>query len=213
MKTAAGRTTTRSTRTDATVKPRSKTSAAGASVARDKGKSKGASAGTDPGAGAKTPRVKKKVAAPTVLDPAEARRQKTRQIATWIAAAGLDKKAERIEIIDIGDKVDYADFLVLMSGRSDRQVQGIAGGIEESLRERGERVHGTEGMSQGHWVLLDYSDVIVHVFLEEVRKNYDLEGMWMEAKRVPFDANGRPSLPPEPVAATAVRSPAPSIDR
>ncbi len=128
------------------------------------------------------------------------RRKVAREVATWVAAAGLEKKAERIEIIDIGERVDYADYLVLMSGRSDRQVQAIAKGIDDDLRGRGVKPQGTEGMSQGHWVLLDFSDVIVHVFIEEVRKNYDLEGMWMEAARVPLDATGRPTLPPEPMA-------------
>ena len=145
------------------------------------------------------PAKKKPVQAPTVVDPTEARRKVARDVAVRVAAAGLEKKAERIEIIDIGEKVDYADYLVLMSGRSDRQVQSIAKGIDEALRLQGVKVQGTEGMAEGHWVLLDFSDVIVHVFLEEVRRSYDLEGMWMEANRVPFDMGGRPSLPPEPV--------------
>ena len=110
-----------------------------------------------------------------------------RQAAKLIAVAGLDKKAERIEILDIGEKVDYADFLVLMSGRSDRQVRSVADGVIEQLKEQGHRPGSVEGMQQGQWVLVDYSDVIVHVFVDEARRYYDLEGLWMDATRVPFE--------------------------
>ena len=119
-----------------------------------------------------------------------------RELAKLIAAAGLDKKAERIEILDIGEKVDYADFLVLMSGRSDRQVRSVADGVIETLREQGHRPGSVEGMPQGQWVLVDYSDVIVHVFVDEARRYYDLEGLWMDATRVPFEnarADGAPA--------------------
>ncbi len=129
-------------------------------------------------------------------DPVEARRAQAREFAKWIAVAGIEKKAERIEIIDVGEKVDYADFLVLMSGRSDRQVQAIAGGIDDAMRGRGQRPQRIEGMSQGHWVLVDYADVIVHVFLEDARRYYDLESLWMDARRVPFEVSNPPSLRP-----------------
>lgn len=137
-------------------------------------------------AAAKTPRKRPELSASTP-DAAAQRRDGARELAKLIAAAGLDKKAERIEIIDIGEKVDYADFLVLMSGRSDRQVRAVADGVTEMLREKGHRPGSVEGMQQGQWVLVDYTDVIVHVFVDEARRYYDLEGLWMDATRVPFE--------------------------
>jgi ribosome-associated protein len=132
------------------------------------------------------PRKRPELSASTP-DAAALRRDGARELAKLIAAAGLDKKAERIEILDIGEKVDYADFLVLMSGRSDRQVRSVADGVIEQLKEKGHRPGSVEGMQQGQWVLVDYSDVIVHVFVDEARRYYDLEGLWMDATRVPFE--------------------------
>jgi ribosome-associated protein len=111
-------------------------------------------------------------ALPSKPDPLAARREASKKTALAVAVAALDKKAERIEIVDL-------------TGRSDRQVVAIAEGIEEALKQKGVKTVGREGLPQGHWVLLDYSDVIVHVFLDEARKYYDLEGLWMDAPRVP----------------------------
>lgn len=136
------------------------------------------------------PRKRPELSASTP-DAAALRRDGARELAKLIAAAGLDKKAERIEILDIGEKVDYADFLVLMSGRSDRQVRSVADGVTEALREKGHRPGSVEGMQQGQWVLVDYTDVIVHVFVDEARRYYDIEGLWMDATRVPFEGAAR----------------------
>ena len=142
----------------------------------------------------------KKAAKPSLPPPpakkltAEERRiEASRELAKAVAIAGLDKKAERIEIIDVCGKVDYADFIVLMSGRSDRQVQAIANGIEGALRERGVRALNAEGMRQGVWVVVDFGDVFVHVFLEEERQHRDLESLWMDARRVPIELPNAPA--------------------
>jgi ribosome-associated protein len=108
-----------------------------------------------------------------------------RRVALAIAAAGLDKKASGIEILDVAEKVDYAEVLVLMSGRSDRHVSSIARGIVDDLKLK----HGTvplsvEGMTAGQWVLLDFNDVVVHVFQQSTRYYYDLEGLWIDAARL-----------------------------
>lgn len=111
-----------------------------------------------------------------------------RELALLVAEAALDKKASRIEIIDVRDKVDYADFVVVMSGRSDRQVAAIARGIEEELKVKfGTRCAGVEGLPQGNWVLLDFGDVVVHIFHQDARGFYDLEGLWLDAERVEFE--------------------------
>ena len=110
------------------------------------------------------------------------------ELALLIAEAALDKKAGRIEIIDVRGKVDYTDYVVVMSGRSDRQVAAIARGIEEDLKlKHGTRSSGVEGLPQGNWVLLDFGDVVVHIFHQEMRGFYDLEGLWLDAERVEFE--------------------------
>jgi ribosome-associated protein len=108
-----------------------------------------------------------------------------RRLAIDIAAAALEKKAVGLEIIDVAGRTDYADFLVLMSGRSDRQVAALAEGIEEELRKSGRRAHNVEGREGARWILIDFGDVVVHVFQEEIRPMYDLEGLWEDARRVP----------------------------
>jgi len=107
-----------------------------------------------------------------------------RQLALDIAGAGLDKKALNCEIIDVRGRVDYADFLVIMTGRSDRHVSSIAQGIEEELGKKKIAPISTEGMTASTWVLIDYGDVVVHVFQEDARQLYDIEGLWMDASRV-----------------------------
>ena len=111
-----------------------------------------------------------------------------RELALKVAEAGLDKKAGKIEIIDVQGKVDYTDYVVVMSGRSDRQVAAIARGIEEDLKHKyGSRCSGIEGLPQGNWVLLDFGDVVVHIFHQDMRGYYDLEGLWLDADRVEFE--------------------------
>ncbi len=108
-----------------------------------------------------------------------------RELALKVAEAALDKKAARIEIIDVRGKVDYTDYVIVMSGRSDRQVAAIARGIEEDLKHKyGARCAGVEGLPQGNWVLLDFGDVVVHIFHQDTRGYYDLEALWLDADRV-----------------------------
>jgi ribosome-associated protein len=111
-----------------------------------------------------------------------------RELALKVAEAALDKKAARIEIIDVRGKVDYTDYVIVMGGRSDRQVAAIARGIEQDLKHKyGARCSGVEGLPQGNWVLLDFSDVVVHIFHQDTRGYYDLEALWLDADRVEFE--------------------------
>jgi ribosome-associated protein len=121
------------------------------------------------------------------------RQEEARITATRVASAGLAKKAEEVQIIDVRGKVDYADFLVLMSGTSDRHVSAIAQNIEAELAQQGTRALALEGLPVAHWVLIDFVDVVVHVFQAEWRELYDLDGLWMDASRV--------ALPPSPESA------------
>ena len=98
--------------------------------------------------------------------------------------AALDKKALDVVVLDVGPLTSIADYLVVCSGRSDRQVQSIAQAVEEAVGAEGERPISIEGMQRGQWVLLDCVDVIVHVFYQPVREFYDLERLWEHAPRV-----------------------------
>ncbi|HTJ47104.1 MAG TPA: ribosome silencing factor [Kofleriaceae bacterium] len=101
--------------------------------------------------------------------------------------AALDKKALEPVLLDVRALCSYTNFQLVVSGRSDRQVDAIAEGIVRGLREHGIRPIGTEGERSGHWALLDFGDFLVHVFSHNVRDHYDLEGLWIDAPRVPIE--------------------------
>lgn len=98
--------------------------------------------------------------------------------------AAVEKKAQDPVLLELKGISSITDYFLLCSGRSDRQVQAIAQGIEEALKKKGIRPLGQEGIVGGRWILLDYADVVVHIFLDPVRKFYDLEGLWMDAQRI-----------------------------
>ncbi len=108
-----------------------------------------------------------------------------REVAILVATAALEKKASGLEVIDVAGRVDYADFLVLMSGRSDRHVTALSAAIEEALRRKNKRALAVEGLPHANWVLMDFGDVVVHVFQDDARAAYDIDGLWMDARRVP----------------------------
>lgn len=108
-----------------------------------------------------------------------------RELAILVATAAIEKKASGLEVIDVAGRVDYADFLVLMSGRSDRHVAALSAAIEEALRKRNKRALAVEGLPHANWVLMDFGDVVVHVFQDDARAAYDIDGLWMDARRVP----------------------------
>jgi ribosome-associated protein len=113
-------------------------------------------------------------------------------IALAIAEVGLENKALNVEIIDVRGKVDYSDYVVVMSGRSDRQVNALGRHIEVELQEKHKaRCLGVEGMPSGTWLLMDYGDVVVHIFHEDTRGYYDLETLWIDAARVTTSADAR----------------------
>jgi ribosome-associated protein len=134
-------------------------------------------------------RAIRKVAPPEV--PADAQgawsvaSESARETAAAIAVAALDKKAVGVEVLDVAGKVDYADFLVIMTGRSDRHAQALAQGIEEALRKKGVRPVAVEGLPHATWVLMDFGDVVVHVFQHDARQLYDIDGLWLDARRLP----------------------------
>jgi ribosome silencing factor RsfS/YbeB/iojap len=104
-----------------------------------------------------------------------------RETALLCVRYALDKKAYDLLLMDVSQHTSLADFFLICTGRSDTQVQAIAQSIEENLSSLGRRPRTVEGMRTGHWVLMDYGDVVVHIFLESVRTFYDLERLWARA--------------------------------
>ncbi len=106
-------------------------------------------------------------------------------IASLAAEAASDKKAEDIVAIEVAKLLVVTDFFVICTGTNDRQVKAIAEHIEDRLRdELGVKPIGREGESEGRWVLLDFVDVVVHVFQPEERDFYRLERLWSDAPRL-----------------------------
>ncbi len=104
-----------------------------------------------------------------------------------IAAEAADsKKSISIEIIDLRGVTDMTDYFVIASGSSDRQVRAIADCILDELKKAGESPLSKEGFDDASWILLDYGDLVVHVFLEELRVHYDLGRLWKSAKKVEY---------------------------
>jgi ribosome-associated protein len=98
--------------------------------------------------------------------------------------AAIEKKALNPVLLELKEITSFTDYFLLLSGKSDRQVQAIAQAIEEALKKSGIGPLGQEGTVGGKWVLMDYEDVVVHIFLEPIRKFYDLEGLWIDAPRI-----------------------------
>ena len=96
----------------------------------------------------------------------------------------LSKKAMNVVALDVAEMTSYADVFIICSGRSNRQVNAIAESIKTELKKHKIKPLSVEGTKDGHWVLLDYGHVIIHVFYEPVREFYDLEGLWVDAKRI-----------------------------
>ena len=113
-----------------------------------------------------------------------------------IAQAAWDKHAQNPVLIEVKSSSDVTDYFLVCSANSDRGVKTIVDGIEQKLKELGEKVLGIEGYSEGKWVLIDSADVVAHIFYEPLRDFYDIESLWIDAPRVelPFEedqTNGR----------------------
>jgi ribosome-associated protein len=101
-----------------------------------------------------------------------------------LVRTALEKKAENVVILDVKPLTVIADYFVILSGRSSRQVSAIAEHVEKTVRRRGIKPLCAEGRGEGQWVLMDYGHVVLHIFYESVRRFYDLEGLWTDAKRI-----------------------------
>jgi ribosome-associated protein len=103
------------------------------------------------------------------------------------AELASDKKAFDIRVVDITGLSTIADLLVIISGQSDKQNQAICDHIRRELKKFG-KVQGIEGETEGKWIVMDYSDVLVHIFHEEQRRRYDLDGLWEKGSEVELSA-------------------------
>ncbi len=126
----------------------------------------------------------------------ETQERDAREKALLLCGFALEKKAEALALLEVGELTTIADYFIICSGRSDRHVQSIAEGLREDGRAHGLRPLATEGITRGQWVLMDFSDILVHVFYEPVRRFYDLDGLWAGATAVEL---------PEPYATLAVQ--------
>jgi ribosome-associated protein len=117
----------------------------------------------------------------------------SRALALEAIEAALDKKALMPVLIDVSAMASYTDFIGIVSGRSDRQVEAIADGVSQFMKARGRRVIGQEGSGNGRWTLLDFGEIVIHVFYHPVREFYDLESLWIDAPRVKM------AIPPEAI--------------
>jgi ribosome-associated protein len=101
--------------------------------------------------------------------------------------ASLKRKAKDLIILNVRELSSFADYFIICSGTSDRQVQAIAESIQENLKENGILPLGVEGERIGKWVLMDYEDIIVHIFYEPIREFYDIERLWSDAPRMEIE--------------------------
>ncbi len=113
----------------------------------------------------------------------------------WLTAvrAAQAKKAQDIVVLDLREITTLADFFVICTGANTRQNQAISDEIHSRIKDRGDLPISVEGYQNAEWVLMDYGDIIIHIFLEKTRAYYDLERLWRHAKRI--------ETPPEPLAA------------
>lgn len=103
------------------------------------------------------------------------------------AAAADDKSGEDLVALDVSGPLPLTDVFLLVTGRNERNVQSIAGEVEDKLNEAGVKTLRREGRAEGRWVLLDFGDLVVHVFHEEDRMYYALERLWKDCPVVPLD--------------------------
>lgn len=104
------------------------------------------------------------------------------ELAKKAAFFASEKKAEKILILDVAALTSYTDYFVICEAPSERQAQAIGQNVLDEMAKLGKKPLGVEGLEQGLWVLLDYGDMVVHVFMETMRHHYNLEGFWHEAK-------------------------------
>ncbi len=98
-----------------------------------------------------------------------------------VVGAISDRKGHRVQVLDLRGLTDATDYFVIASGTSDAHVRGLADGVMDAMHDAGLDTHHVEGLTHGRWVLLDFVDVVVHLFHPETRAFYQLERLWQDA--------------------------------
>lgn len=145
----------------------------------------------------------KRINKPTVKKPRKApQRAKAEPVsqaepALILFRSALAHNALEPVVLQVEGFCSYADYLVIVSAHAERHVQAIAKGIENDLKRQpgAPRLRGVEGLAEARWVLLDYGDVVVHIFRHSVREFYDLEGLWSEVPRLPLAVPAENRIP------------------
>jgi ribosome-associated protein len=114
-------------------------------------------------------------------------------LALIAADAAADKLGSDIVLIDVSDRLALTDVFVIATGSNERQVEAMVDAVEEKLRAAGVKPLRREGRREGRWVLLDYSEIVVHIQHAEERVFYDLERLWRDCPTIPFDRPGAPA--------------------
>ncbi len=104
--------------------------------------------------------------------------------ASRIAKCIDDKKGKKLQVLQVGELTSIADYFVIASGTSSTQVKAIADEVIDKLKQLGEEPIHVEGFNSAMWVLIDYADVVVHIFMEETRDFYGIERLWADAKQI-----------------------------
>ena len=130
--------------------------------------------------------VERKLKPETVIIEAQPQgtNPEAQRLAQRILEAAQEGKGIDAAVLDVSKNFGLADYFVVLSGRSDRHVQGLANKIIESMEQNGSEPYSIQGMEQGHWVVIDAVDVVVHIFYEPLRSRYDIENLWLNADKV-----------------------------
>lgn len=115
---------------------------------------------------------------------------KSIDLARLLVEAAEEKKARAASLIDVRELASYTDYILIFTATSDRHSRALADHLQRSSRDSQIKPMGVEGYETGQWILLDYGDVIVHVLQEQARDYYDLDGLWIDAKRLPVGESG-----------------------
>lgn len=119
----------------------------------------------------------------------------------------LDKKALDVQILHVGPLTSVADYLVIGSAESDRQTRAIADHVSDVLTDKGDRPISIEGTASGQWVLMDFGDVVAHIFRQDAREHYALERLWSDAKPLSIPEEKPAEEPVAPKRRIIVRTP------
>ncbi len=104
----------------------------------------------------------------------------------------MERKAVEPVLFNVGEMSSFTDYFLIAGGNSSRQVQSMGRHLIKKMKDNGFKCYGTEGELEGQWMLMDYGDLIIHIFYQPVREFYDLEGLWMDAPRIEIENNEPP---------------------